>query len=212
MKRTAFSMLELIFVIIVIGLLAVLSIPNFNRDPVSEAAEQLANHIRYTQHLAMVDDRFDPATPEWYSQMWTLRINQNGGNWIYEVFSDKSNDGAPALAEEAVDPQTGLRLGNNGVGITNLTSNYDITSITTSGGNALNTSGAGIRLTFDSQGRPYRGTPWAAGQDFRTNLMTSDMNITLTGSDSHTAIITVREQTGYVCVLDASTGECQGTK
>ncbi|MDO9208669.1 MAG: prepilin-type N-terminal cleavage/methylation domain-containing protein, partial [Sulfuricurvum sp.] len=39
MKRFAFTMLELVFVIIVIGILAVLAMPNFNRHPLQEAAE-----------------------------------------------------------------------------------------------------------------------------------------------------------------------------
>jgi prepilin-type N-terminal cleavage/methylation domain-containing protein len=57
MKRFAFTMLELIFVIIVIGILAVLAMPSFNKNSLAEAAEQVAGHIRYTQHLAMVDDK-----------------------------------------------------------------------------------------------------------------------------------------------------------
>jgi type II secretory pathway pseudopilin PulG len=227
MKRTAFSMLELIFVIIVIGLLAVLSIPNFNRDPLSEAAEQVANHIRYTQHLAMVDNRFDPTNPIWSSELWQISFRyvsdiNNGSEkeWFYEIFSDKSFDSNSALAEEAIDPLTGETLGNGGTNIIdntcpdnkiiNLTRRYDIKGVVFTGGtNAMGSTQR--RIAFDSLGRPYRNTMSNLTDDWHRYLLTSDINITLTGSDNKTAIVTVRAETGYVCVLDDA-GECKGTK
>lgn len=51
-------MLELIFVVVVAGILAATIVPRFNRDNLQEAADQVISHIRYTQHLAMVDDKF----------------------------------------------------------------------------------------------------------------------------------------------------------
>lgn len=216
MKRFAFTMLELVFVIIVIGILAVLAMPNFNRHPLQEAAEQLAGHIRYTQHLAMVDDRFDATNSQWYSQMWVLWIRSvhdvnNGGEkeWFYEVFSDRSNDNNSALLEEAIDPLTGETLGNGGTNIIdntcpdnkiiNLTRKYGIKDIVYAGG-TNDIGSTQTRIAFDNVGRPYRNASPNLGENWRRYLITSDITITLTGSDNQTAVITVRPETGYVSI------------
>ena len=59
MKRLAFTMLELVFVIVVIGILAALAMPNLSTSPLQQAAEEIAGHIRYTQHLAMMEDKYN---------------------------------------------------------------------------------------------------------------------------------------------------------
>ncbi|MDD5159733.1 MAG: prepilin-type N-terminal cleavage/methylation domain-containing protein [Sulfuricurvum sp.] len=213
MKRFAFTMIELIFVIIVVGILSVLAMPSFNRDPLAEATEQLANHIRYTQHLAMVDDRFDSNNPQWYSEMWTLFIRQvndvnNGGQneWFYEVFSDRSNDGESTALEEATDPLTGDTLGNGTFNntvddnkIINLTRKYGIQNIVITGGtDAKGSPVTARRITFDNLGRPYRRASWAINDNWRGYLITTNMVITLTGEDNRQATITVVPETGYV--------------
>ncbi|MCF6310454.1 MAG: type II secretion system GspH family protein, partial [Sulfurimonas sp.] len=57
--KKAFTMLELVMVIVVIGILAAVMLPRVASDRLAEAATQVISHIRYTQHLAMVDDQFD---------------------------------------------------------------------------------------------------------------------------------------------------------
>lgn len=201
MKRFAFTMMELIFVIIVVGILAVLAMPNFDRDPLGEATEQLANHIRYTQHLAMVDDRFDPNNARWYSEMWKLNIRQIGTDWAYEIFSDDAPyNGNSVVAEEAIDPLTGLTLGNNGIGITNLTDNYGITNVVFTNG-ANNAGSASLSIVFDNLGRPYRDTDPNANANWRNLLITTNMVITLTGEDNRQSTITIVPETGYVSTV-----------
>jgi prepilin-type N-terminal cleavage/methylation domain-containing protein len=216
MKRFAFTLMELVFVIIIIGILAVLAMPNFRTNPLQQATEQLASHIRYTQHLAMVDDRFDPTNSQWYSQMWVLWVRQvgdvnNGGEneWFYEIFSDRSNDGNSAIAEEAIDPLTGDTLGNGGTNAIdntvddnktiNLTRKYGISNIIFAGGANLNNS-ALRRVSFDHLGRPHRDADPNANANWRRFLITSDMNITLIHPTDGNATITIRPETGYVSV------------
>lgn len=175
MKRFAFTMLELVFVIIVIGILAVLAMPNFNRHPLQEAAEQLANHIRYTQHLAMVDDKFDPADANWWKRKWQLKITGTS----YAVFSDSVTiNGTVDAGEAAIDPLT-----KTPISAINLATDYGITAI------------AASTFAFDNMGRPYNGFT----TDVYTDIVTADTNITLTHDDG-TAIITIRPETGYVSV------------
>jgi len=56
MKKSAFSMMELVFVIVVVGILAAVFIPRFDRDNAGEAAYQLARHLRLAQHHALIYD------------------------------------------------------------------------------------------------------------------------------------------------------------
>ncbi|MEA3523682.1 MAG: type II secretion system protein [Campylobacterota bacterium] len=128
MKRFAFTMIELVFAIVVIGILSAVFIPRMDRDSLSEAAIQLASHIRYTQHLAMVDDKYMP-NPDmssqansasriqearyWYLGRWQLRFSTANSSQSYMVMSDStiSNyDGNPnasvnfSYSEVARDP------------------------------------------------------------------------------------------------------------
>lgn len=205
MKRFAFTMIELIFVIIVIGILAALSMPSFNRNVIGEAAEQVANHIRYTQHLAMVDDKFDDTDATWWRERWQIRFYENGtpDNYYYAVFSDKDQNGrgdtAAGKDEVAEDPISGKLLIGGENALMDLTGTYGITNVSSTcvtDDATLMTANKGS-FAFDSFGRPYTGsknsvTPYSY-------LLTQDCNITLQGPDG-TAIITVRPETGYVSV------------
>ena len=127
MKRSAFTMLELVFVIVVIGILSAIMIPRFDRDSLSEAAIQLASHIRYAQHLAMVDDKYVPSpamSPQvsstsktqeaqyWYLGRWQVKFSRAKGTQSYSIMSDStksSYDGNPnadlaSYSEVAQDP------------------------------------------------------------------------------------------------------------
>ncbi|WP_024954426.1 pilus assembly FimT family protein [Sulfurospirillum arcachonense] len=118
--KKAFTMLELVFVIIIVGILSVVIIPNFDKNNLREAAEQVISHIRYTQHLAMMDNKFVPSEEMsnmpigsttactvrganskkkcnvkfWYLGRWQIKFS----NQWYVIMSDSSNssyDGNP---------------------------------------------------------------------------------------------------------------------
>jgi type II secretory pathway pseudopilin PulG len=208
MKRFAFTMLELVFVIIVIGILAVLAMPNFNRHPLQEAAEQVANHIRYTQHLAMVDDKFDPNDTRWYLENWQFEFKRftTPLRIYYEIYSDIDHNGnsdTVSPEETARDPLTHDYLDGSNKN-TDIVRKFAIKSVTFSPSCHVNTSSAIGELAFDHLGRPYyyiTGDP--GGKPLATNmyqyLLKGDCNITLTHPDG-TAVITIRPETGYVSV------------
>ena len=66
--RQAFTMLELVFVIVVVGILSYFVASSFQRNTVVEAADQITSHIRYTQHLAMSDSKFDTTDATCYRE------------------------------------------------------------------------------------------------------------------------------------------------
>ncbi|AFV96982.1 MULTISPECIES: pilus assembly FimT family protein [unclassified Sulfuricurvum] len=208
MKRFAFTMLELVFVIIVIGILAVLAMPSFTSNPLQRAAEQVAGHIRYTQHLAMVDDQFDPTDPTWFMKKWQIRFRENNNDLYYAVYSDKNknrniNCNATTCDEPAMDPLTkqplyylASRANNSMI----LSTQYSITDVNVScdtPDSSLYTTSLGA-LSFDHLGRPYNGigNNTAGLYDF---LLQANCNIVLRHPDGN-ATITVAPETGYVSI------------
>lgn len=136
--KKAFTLIELIFVIVLIGILAVSATSRFTNDTLQTAADQIINHIRYTQHLAMTDDKYRPSAAlsefngagatnnaqSWYKSRWQLRFSNtatgSGGRWAYTIYSDQPGtttndyDGKPGLNEIAVDPHDATKLMSGG--------------------------------------------------------------------------------------------------
>ena len=218
-SQNAFTLLELVFVIVVIGILAAVVIPNARTNPVQEAAIQLVNHIRYTQHLAMVDDRYDSGDPKWYMGFWQIRFttgnNSSEQEIAYVVYSDTSHTEHPEISEIAKDPLTGLSIDggvvNNDYGDSdllpeaNLGKAYGIKGISFSSSCSYRSS---KRVTFDYLGRPIKGaisSPNSSDTLIKAlRYMTDTCEITIcseeeceTAADKNKAIILIESETGY---------------
>jgi type II secretory pathway pseudopilin PulG len=207
MKRTAFSMVELIFVIIVVGILAVLAMPNFERPMLAEGVEKMAAQIRYTQHLAMNEDQYDASDPKWREENWQYWFRIFNDKFYYEIFSDRDGEGYSDADEEAKDPQNpSLTLGNGvaGVGLPinkdlHMTEKYGITATDVLSGNC--NMGQGFRVAFDSLGRPYANVTYDLNDPYN-NIFTVPCVIRVTHGDSgKTADISIAPITGHVSVV-----------
>jgi prepilin-type N-terminal cleavage/methylation domain-containing protein len=200
MKRLAFTLLELVFVIIVIGILAVLAMPSFTINPLQQAAEQVASHIRYTQHLAMVNDVFDEGEQNWHRARIQISFRDcNDGRSYYYIGSDRNlNTGHIAESEAAINP-----LNNKTMYWLNTQCQEDTYPtrdpsllLTDQFGVTLN-SNCGGTISFDNTGRPYdvfAATP-IMGQ------LANDCNLTLVHPNDGNATITIQPETGYVSVI-----------
>jgi Tfp pilus assembly protein FimT len=194
-------MAELIFIIIIVGILAAILIPSSQSNRLREAADQVVSHIRYTQHLAMMDDKFDPGNAAWFRSRWQILFEQNADNeWIYTIFSDGNNagiiNGNPEEVEIAVNPQdpssrlTG-RTETYSTGDINLGSKYGITDIAFTDCNS-------DRIVFDYLGRPMVNNPMGYAVSYEAgNLITDPCTITLTNSAGEFARITIQPETGF---------------
>jgi prepilin-type N-terminal cleavage/methylation domain-containing protein len=205
MHRLAFTLLELVFVIIIIGILAVMAMPNFMTNPLQQATEQMAGHIRYTQHLAMVDDKYDPNNSTWFASNWQIWFRIFQGKYYYEVFSDKDKEGNSDAGEEAIDPLTHRNLGNgdNGVGLPdnndiNITNKYGITQMSFSA-NCRKSQGG--KIVFDHLGRPYGDVSYDPNDPYYKHLIQPCVLELTHGGDNKTATITIQPETGYVSVV-----------
>ena len=219
--KKAFTMLELIFVIVIIGILAATIIPNTRTNPLQEAAVQIVSDIRYTQHLAMVDDKFDMNDVNWFKKRWQILFSSNGGSGgeeAYTIFSDTSgtSSGNPDVAEIAINPsnvnermcggQTSSVLldidnaGFIGMNKLNIGRSYGVEDVVFSAPCSIAES---TRIAFDHMGRPIRSNLSSNITAYDNNdLITDNCDITLTHATGDTLIIRVHRETGYVCILD----------
>ena len=208
--KKAFTLIELIFVIIVIGILSAVLAPSFKRNPLQEAADQIASHIRLTQQLALHDNKFNPTNSNWYKKRWQIRFFKKSSaskdgtaKWAYAVFSDKNLDGNPNNNEIAIDPLTNTYIsGGFNINYSNAKTNkktaigekFGISSVTFTGGCA----GASTRISFDNLGRPLKGNPRSLIRKYATNtLITSICNIVLQYG-TQTKTISIYPETGFV--------------
>ncbi|MDA3055859.1 MULTISPECIES: pilus assembly FimT family protein [unclassified Campylobacter] len=189
----AFTMIELVFIIVVVGILAAVAIPKVERNGLIEAADQLSSHIRYTQQLAMNDNKFNANDDNWHRKGW--RIEFDGTR--YFIYSDIDASGTPQANEYAVDPMNPAKfLTSAGTGTDatnqnkklNLANTYSITNI------ALESGCDGENhIMFD-----FKGRPMADNENLYDGLYTATCTITLTNEAGQTATIYVQPETGYV--------------
>jgi len=215
MKRGV-TLIELIFVIVVIGILSAIIAPSFTRPTLTEAANQIVSHIRYTQHLAMVDNKFDPTDEFWYRERWQLDFRDPpSGKVYYTIYQDLSRNGSPStvvsnneIAKKPSNPSqllTALST-NNAVNSEEmmLSEKYGILEILFSPSCSFSGS---QRISFDYLGRPLFGNPTALETMYHDNfgvtgvrLIRTQCIIQLTNSDGNIRIV-IEPETGYTHVL-----------
>jgi len=213
--KHAFTMIELVFVIVVIGIISAVMIPRMDRDVVGEATTQLASNIRYVQHLAMVDDKYisnagmsNDANPNadtqfWYRKRWQIECTNN----ICTIYSDLNRDGTADENEIAADPlDANKRMTGDSSLITTASLSANKMMDYATKYNTTITSTCGNFLSFDHLGRPYAGDPhtftsptFSNTSDPTKGLLTANCVITLTDGDNN-ATITIRPETGYASV------------
>lgn len=194
MKHFAFTMLELVIVIVVAGILSAVVLPRMERDSLREATSQVVRHIQYTQHLAMVDDVYDDTNGTWYKAMWRISFRSNN---CYVVSSNTDHNSNYDRNESATDPLRKTLLYSNNTCIQASSDNsdmflqekYGIDSIT------FNSACGNNRfIAFDYLGRPHKTL--SSSDDFVSSLCMITLH-----SGIREAVISITQETGYVKVL-----------
>ena len=212
--KSAFTMIELVFVIVVLGILASLAMDRMDRDIKQEASETILSHIRLTQQLALRDNKHrSDNNPQWQRAYWNIQFRTcSNGDWSYRVGSNigLENGGANAISrdESAINPIDGKylwsancdNLANNESPSVHLSKKYGISDI-----KRTNSCGNG-QVAFDYLGRPHTDTNYA-NSDF-SKIMTQNCNLTFTLStdqdndgNNDTFIITIERETGHAFIV-----------
>jgi len=207
-KNSAFTMIELILVIIIIGILAALAIPRINRDIRQELGDNILSAIRYTQHLALMDNMTDPTDSNWQKKYWHLRFGSYGNpsKFFYTISSDRDENANVDKVETAIDPANGkyfyhlagdatLNESDESPNIF-ISKKYGISQITYTGG-----CNGGQLIAFDHLGRPHVGI-YSGSNDFGTYMkQTCTMTFSFSDSSINPISITILPETGYAQIV-----------
>ena len=221
-KQAAFTMIELIMVIVVLGILAALAMPRMERDLRQEAADNILSSLRFTQHMALMDNVIDTTSKnrlKWQQKFWRWGKEGCSDNGIfYYVGSDKDVKGNidATVGEAAIDPSNGMVMmgQNNQPCESDLSSQVYAAPAGRSSSNIFLTKKYGIKeddtklvaqcpgntlsIGFDYLGRPHRGFENSTTPDY-SSLMETDCNLTFEFEDgSPDIIITIEKETGHV--------------
>ena len=225
MKR-AFTLTELIFVIIIVSILAYFAANRFKKDTLTPASYQLLDHIKYTQSLALNQDMFVPSpyfatyrtnstqqekeSKQWFKKWWQIVFHRNSS---YSIFSDHPTTGSSNEFDRqpdtngdliAKDPLTSkCILGNlNGNGVKGCTkfefANFrDKYHVEIS---KVKGCGRSKHLLFDSFGRPHCSKS-SNDDDLNpyTEFLHEQFCIELT-KDNDTNAIFIKPITGYAYI------------
>jgi len=208
-------MIELVFVIVVLGILASLAMGRMDRDLRQEAASTILSHIRLAQQLALNDNkhRSDNDT-RWQRAYWNIHIRPcRNGDWSYRVSSntglDNGGPNANAKQESAINPIDGKYLWSSNCD--NLASNESPVVHLSKKFGISNVEGCRNRqIAFDYLGRTHTTTAYNNGANFE-NIMTNDCNLTFTLStdvnndgevnNNDNFIITIKAETGHAFIV-----------
>ena len=195
-------MIELVFVIVVLGILASLAMGRMDRDLKQEASETILSHIRLAQQLALRDNKHrGDNNATWQKAYWQIDFDCTSG-CKYTVGSDLNLNGSFEMLESAIDPTDGKYLLNDGTDTDMsekvlLEKKFGIHSIVSSLGDSIG---------FDYLGRPH--VDISSSTNTFSQIMQTDCNLTFTmstdadndGSDDE-FVITIRAETGHSFIV-----------
>jgi prepilin-type N-terminal cleavage/methylation domain-containing protein len=225
--KKAFTLLELIFVIVVIGIIAAVAIPRMKSNSLREAAAQVLGHIRYTQHLAMSSDVYKDTDEEWYKKRWQIKFSNVGGSddmWAYAIFYDRTADGNPNASETAINPSDMTKKLTGGYSGTieyddkeatqtlNLGHAYNVRDIDFEDCN-INNNDHKKRIVFDYLGRPLTDSPKNLVNSFETSSKNLLLNKTckiklcsvddcIDANEDQQVVISIQKETGYAEIIE----------
>lgn len=211
MGKNAFTLLELMMVLVLLGIVAFVALPYFKRDIRQEAAESILLSLVYTRHLAMVENKINPKALAWQKALWQIRFGKYGKVWSYTVGSNSDYNHNIDKAEAAIDPVNGkyMHYGHHSIPQENetprifLTTTYGIDNVSFNRCHGSSKSTA-RHIAFDHFGRPYRGVTRGGDNDFRALVTNRDCILTFEFIDKNikSLEIVVSKETGYSRILE----------
>ncbi len=107
--KKSFSLIEVIFIISLLGIIATYGLPKNNISKIKLAKNQLLLHLKYTRYIAMLDNKYDLEKALWYKQRWNMKFlncQESIGGIYYAIYSDEDMNGQISKEETLQDPLT----------------------------------------------------------------------------------------------------------
>ena len=208
-NKSAFTLIELVFVIIILGILASLAMGRMDRDLKQEASETILSHIRLAQQLALTDNKHRADNDgRWQRAYWRFEFSNCSFTGdvkpIYAVGSGKLNNGELSKKRSAINPINGKYLFGS---CTKSSNGSDISEDVFAGQHfgvkkfqmkkCTTPQYTGQNFGFDYLGRVHVGIDSYGGTPNFNKLATRDCNLTVTMSDDDTFSIIIENETGY---------------
>ena len=213
--KKAFTLLELVLVVVIVGIISAVMVPRLNDTHIDKAAQQVLQHIRYTQHLAMMDNKFDPNDPNWFKKRWQIKFQKNvhehEQKLYYSIYSDSNADGKIDLNETAVNPLnhaqhlTGDESNDSKVmtQTMNLSDDYKIDDISMLGcAQEAGAYGYNV-IAFDYLGRPIMKDINGLTSSYSSNdnrLVQNTCRLLFTNKTGEVVTISIEPETGYAYI------------
>ena len=206
-NRFAFSMIELIMVIVVLGILSATAMPNFKNDVRVGARENLYSAFQYTRNLALIDNRTNPIDTDWQMELWTISFSNSPEGFTYNIGSNLNHNSAFSKNECAIDPANGKYFYNL---------NGDTTIDTDESPNVFLGKKFGVKdivfedgcngaqyIAFDNMGRPHINGIYSSIALY-SGVMLQDCKVTVSFLDTsiENLIFSIKKETGFVEVVN----------
>ena len=104
--KKAFSFLEVILVISLLGFLYTAFIPKTNISKIDEVSNRLVLYLKQTRYQALINDKYNKDDTLWHKQRWTLkffRCRKDVGGIYYSIYTDKNSSGHPSMEDSLKD-------------------------------------------------------------------------------------------------------------
>ncbi|EGH4468030.1 Tfp pilus assembly protein FimT/FimU [Campylobacter lari] len=222
--KQAFTLIELVFVCIILSLLFSMAYVYYKPDYLRLGAEQVLNDIKYTRHLALIQNdfrvkEFNIAKREWFKAKWQLYFirskSATNNEQTYTIFLDKNGDGNAnigknminkdrEIAVDLINPDILMNSGQSGVINQNdfkanlkynIEKTYGISKVLFEGACKGST-----RLIFDDYGRLYTPLKNATRTYDKLTSFNNDCIIRLSNNQNEHVCIIINPISGYAYI------------
>ena len=161
MKKT-FLILELVFVIVILGILYTVFTPKLPNYKLDEVTNRVLIYLNYVRYKALIDDKFETEVSEWFKGRWTMKFmrcrEDQGGGIYFTIYSETNDTGQINQNESLKDPLTNKYIFTSNSCKKNsenspfvLLKNYDIEDVQVS----CNTTTSIGQISFGVDGKVY---------------------------------------------------------
>lgn len=207
-KREAFTLLEMVVVMVVMGILSAALLPKIDRNFKQEVTDYVLSDIRFTEYLATTDFKQSNDDHLWQREFWSITFGTCLDGGIYtSISTDMDKNAIITKNETVVDSMTGkymyaspdISCKDGGASTSSerifLTDKYNVSSVRFTGGCA-NTN----KIGFDHLGRPHVGFESSTEPNY-SSIMDSACIIDFGFKDGKSLKVSIAPETGYVTKL-----------